>query len=195
MAIHRALVQLVWAAALFTGCVDPTSPPIEDSDGVMIDGSSEIDDPMTPDENSIVRQIGDHSGGDPSEVELGSSVVYAASICDGIPCKLGLENKKELGPSKWVKVITSWGYQGGNVKWRRSKIDVNAPFNFEVMNWMNTPETGCNSHNGYSHHNCLTRLNVRYVYNGYRYRFCIHTRIYGNGNHSRLITDSACPNT
>jgi len=111
-------------------------------------------------------------------------------------CKYNLTNMHTQNGYGWAKVVTDWCYSGGHVTSRHSEKHC------QISGWgysigysgcrTTWRYSNCHNYNGYWNHNCLTRAEV-FAY-GHRYEIaCIHTRIYGNGDHRRLITDGYCP--
>jgi hypothetical protein len=115
-------------------------------------------------------------------------------------CKSGLTN---IFSNVFIsaKVVTDWCYSGGNVTSRHSVPSASVTNAGHAAGWREGAAewtySACHSFNGYHHHNCLTRRQFSF-HNIYLPPFvphvgvCIHTRIYGDGNHSRDITTD-CP--
>ena len=112
-------------------------------------------------------------------------------------CKSGLTNEF----SRWWgsgKVVTNWCYRRGNVRSRNSAMSGDSGFAPRKMTAKWT-YSNCFSFNGYAKHNCLTRAQFTSwgaIFGGGLKAMdyvCVHTRIYGNGAHRRLITDGKCP--
>ena len=112
-------------------------------------------------------------------------------------CKSGLTNQENEAWG-WAKVVTEWCYSGGHVTSRHSERHAQISAGGYLQGWLKVETSwrysACHNYNGYWNHNCLTRAEV-HAWNKDNGQFfsCIHTRIYGNGAHSRLITQGLCP--
>jgi hypothetical protein len=111
-------------------------------------------------------------------------------------CKYDLTNQHNNNGFGWAKVVTDWCYSGGHVTSRHSEKHAQVTgwgyyngYTGVITRW---EYSACHNYNGYWNHNCLTRAEV-VAYGSRSEAACIHTRIYGNGNHSRLITNGGCP--
>lgn len=124
-------------------------------------------------------------------------VAEAACKWDGKPGPGGLKNYASRWWA-WAQVKTNWCYSGGHVTSRHSVTsgDITSEGEkyrfYSYKPWAVTSQ--CNTYNGYWNHNCLTRFQFSW-YSWYfgETTLCIHTRIYGDGSHSRQITDGYCP--
>lgn len=137
---------------------------------------------------------------------LFGGVAQAACKWNGKPGPGSLTNRAERWWG-WAYVRTGWCYSGGHVTARHSALDqgvtlLGRAFSYQVPPSYATKQnkySACHYYNGYWNHNCLTRFEFTWWSFPPKpgadpvERVCIHTRIYGNGAHSRLITDGPCP--
>jgi hypothetical protein len=111
-------------------------------------------------------------------------------------CKSGLTNKF----SRWFgygRVVTDWCYNGRSVTSRHSTPYADAYADPKEGGWrvsFSWALSACYDYNGIHNHNCLTQGQFTFYSFVFGYKYvCVHTRIYGNGYHHRLITDGLCP--
>ena len=133
---------------------------------------------------------------------LFGDVAQAACKWNGKPGPGSLTNRAERWFG-WAYVRTGWCYSGGHVTSRHSVPDFGVStlgFLSGTRTWVfGWAYTDCHDYNGYWNHNCLTRGQFKWVKSCLggglctQAVICIHTRIYGNGAHSRLITEGRCP--
>ena len=120
----------------------------------------------------------------------------AACKWDGKAGPGGLNNTYD----KWwfkANVTSNWCYNGRSVTSRHS-VPTGGVTNWGVLGGFFFTETHwayskCHNYNGITNHNCLTHREYNGL-NGHAggdpFSVCIETRIYGNGAHSRRITES-----
>lgn len=116
-------------------------------------------------------------------------------------CKYGLTNKADRWWA-WAQVVTNWCYDGVHVTSRHSVPSwgmkaLGSANGVYYRSWdSGWKYSQCHYYNGIWNHNCLTRYQFSWgSLNKWigPWVICIHTRIYGNGYHHRLITDGPCP--
>jgi hypothetical protein len=130
-------------------------------------------------------------------------VANAACKWDGKPGPGSLTNKWSVSWG-WAQVKTGWCYDGVHVTSRHSVPTGGVSWWAPLSGTAFAPLVGwawssCQTFNGITNHNCLTRAQFKFYsscFDGGRCpkeEICIHTRIYGDGHHSRQITEGRCP--
>jgi hypothetical protein len=111
-------------------------------------------------------------------------------------CKYGLSNHF----TRWYgsgSVVTNWCYDGRSVTSRHSTPYADSASSPDEGGWrvsFSWALSACYNFNGIHNHNCLTQGQFKFYSFVFGYKYvCVHTRIYGNGNHVRRITDGLCP--
>ena len=110
-------------------------------------------------------------------------------------CKRGLENKYE-NTFFVAKVTTNWCYRRGNVTRRKSIprawIKTAGMFGGWQEGSVEVDQSTCYRVGRYRKHNCLTQYQFSFwnvvTSPVFKVGVCLHTRIYGNGDHRRRMT-------